>query len=684
MTDKEDLLKSYKAVAESNSIQANDNLNAHHRMLLEYYTGEYKGDVVEGESQVVSTDVFDVIEADMPSLVRTFLSGKEIMRFEPVRSTEKERQIAEEKTTYLNHLIRGQQSSYKTLVDWLKGAELYRYSAVYFGYETEDKVRTVDYEGVSDDDLAALNLDMDEERQAGANIDFEELDRKQDDGLHNVRVTIAKETGNYFVRYIEPENFVITERTDSVENAQIVGHDEYVTKSDLVVLGYDKDVIKELPVNSKPDYDIYNTLDKSNGGSATLRGNHNPIHWTGEVVRLEIRFLKYDMDDDGIAERLRVISVGDTILEVEPYEIAPYAVLSAVQMPNRLIGLSRADLAKQTQDIKTALVRQTLMNMYHVNAHRTAVNEDVELDDVLTTRVGGVIRVHGKGNPGAAVMPLQVPFTADKSLAVMQYVDVARAQRTGSLQASQSLTSDQLHKETATRFRGVQDASQSKVELIARNFAEIGFRTLFEGMLWTVKHFQKTSTEVMVLGKELSIDPRRWLTDQPVNTSVGLGVGDDEETVTNMTGILQVQQQLATTESPLVDQSKMYNTLSRSCKAIDISDVSELFNNPSIPEEMLQPALEQTLAQNQALQAAVKELQLATDNPLAEAEEIKAQARLIEAQAKQQLEAAKLAENQRQFDLKTIADQQKRLDELQAQYTEMELKYNQDVPGSSV
>ncbi len=683
MTDDE--LLSYRNAAEANSIHASDELNAANSRAYDYYCGNPLGNEVDGESQVISTDVFDLVEADMPSLVRVFLGANDIMQFSPVIDTEQERQTADEKTKYINHLIRNQPTSYKTIFDLLKGAEIYKYSAVNYGYEEEDTVKVVEYEGLTEDELAEVTIELQLLEQDGAEVDIEEVKRPQRDKFKDIKATIKKTVGRYFSRYVDPEDFVISHGATSEDDAETIGHDQVLTKSDLVAMGYSKEVVEDLP-----SIDATNSPNKENrlrdqGGAREGNG----LDWTGELVRLETRYIKVDKDGDGIAERLRIVTVGDELLEDEPYEIAPYAVFCSNMMPGQLIGKSRADAVMETQEIKSTLLRQTMMNMYQVNSARMAVNKNVNMDDLLTQRVGGVVRTKGEGNPLESMAPLPTPFIGDKALMVLQYADSARAQRTGSLMANQALDSDRLGQETATRFEGVKDASMAKIELVARGHAETGFRRWFQGMLWTVAHYQKEKTEIMVLGKPMTIDPRRWLSDQPITPNVGLGAGDDEQVMANMSSLLAVSQQLAATGSPLTDMSKQYNILSRITKAMNQSDVGEFFNNPQQPVELLQAQVEQLQLQNQQLQ------QMAQANPLAEAEEIKAQAGLIEAQATQDLNIAKLAEDQRQFNIKTAQDQEqfneeltaktnKMIAELEAKYTQMEVDSNKDIPGSRV
>ena len=65
--------------------------------------------------------------------------------------------------------------------------------------------------------------------------------------------------------------------------------------------------------------------------------------------------------------------------------------------------------------------------------------------------------------------------------------------------------------------------------------------------------------------------------------------------------------------------------------------------------------------------------QMQMGDPIKQAELIRAEAKLVEAESKQNIEAAKIDQKNQQF----IADMAARL-------TELELKYSQNVPGSIV
>ena len=53
-------------------------------LALDYYNSEPFGNEVEGRSQVISSDVLEAVESVLPSLLRIFTAGDDIVKFEPV------------------------------------------------------------------------------------------------------------------------------------------------------------------------------------------------------------------------------------------------------------------------------------------------------------------------------------------------------------------------------------------------------------------------------------------------------------------------------------------------------------------------------------------------------------------------------------------------------------------------
>jgi len=244
--------------------------------------------------------------------------------------------------------------------------------------------------------------------------------------------------------------------------------------------------------------------------------------------------------------------------------------------------------------------------------------------------------------------------------------------------ANQGLEADKLNQETATRFNGVKDSSDAKIELIARNYGETGFRKLYEGIAWLVSRYQNTETEFRVLGKALTVNPKAWKYSHYVQSNVGLGAGDNEKSLETLQGIYGIQQSLIQQGSTLADEQDIYNTLSRIVEGAGFPRVSEFFNDPEENTETLK-------AENEILNKMVVQLQeqaAAMQNPLAEAEQIKQEAFLVKAQSDAQIKVAQLQSDNEQFQAKLVADSKKASEDLALKLTELELKAGQDLNGA--
>ena len=70
---------------------------------LEYYLSEPFGNEQDGRSSVISSDVHDVVEWILPSLMRTFCSSDQIVRFDARQESDIE--AARQATDYVNFII---------------------------------------------------------------------------------------------------------------------------------------------------------------------------------------------------------------------------------------------------------------------------------------------------------------------------------------------------------------------------------------------------------------------------------------------------------------------------------------------------------------------------------------------------------------------------------------------------
>lgn len=649
---------------EDDAINFQSQIGRDRAKLLDYYNCRPYGDEVEGQSQVVTSDVSDVIEGMLPSLVRIFTQGKYVARFES-DNPEYDKE-ADQKTAWANYVFTRQNDGTLILHNMFKDALLQYTGTVKIYWDEKKDVTKEKYRGLSLFELQKLQ--MDEETEIEEQEERIEVVQGTPFTVYDVQVKRTKTIGQTRIDNVPPEEFLICRSARDFRNPRFIGHRTPKTRSELILMGFDRDTVENLPADEYYDFEVsYEKNSRYWNYDGLLETN--PGDPSQDVIYLGEYYVYMDTDGDGVAELWQVFRAGNVILDKNQVDEHPFAVVVPIPIPHRAIGSCPGEQVADIQYLKSTLMRQALNNVYQTNYMRTIVNERVDLDDLLTPRAGGIIRVNDEGPIGDSLQPLAVQPIAEPILRMMEYVDVMREVRTGVTRYNQGLDSEALNK-TATGFKGIMEASQQRLDMIARIFADTGVRDIFRKIIKLGMQYQNDSMQIRVMGQPMEIDPTSWRNNLDCRIDVGLGSGDRQEKIVNLNAILAMQQQFMQQGMPLADQAKMYNTLEKLVVEVGLKDASPYFNDPSQPQQLLQAQVEQ-------LSAAVQQLQAQMQNPLAEVEQIKAQASLAEQQQKQQFETQKL-----------LLELEQKRKEFETNYltklTELELKYGQNVPGALV
>lgn len=678
MSDSEylSIVNSYEESAKENACD----INVLNTELQRRYKGDPYGDELPERSKIVSNDVQDVVEADMPSLARNFLGAGKVCIFEPNSEDQEDIDEAREKTEYIDWIVRGQRDSFRVNHGFLKDIEISKMGALKWIVEDITEKETVTKEDISFEELAIIEADIENDKTKK----FEVVEREEISGTDEEQtiksVTFEITTNKRRARLlgVPLENLLISPNAKDEEDANLVGDMETKTRGELLQEGLELKLVASLPRNGTEDRCTALKDVRFNDQGGIQEDQFGD--WANEEIDIVDMYIKIDKDGDGVAERRHIVKSGDIILEDEPFPEVPYAITSAILMSHTAIGRSRAEITAPTAKIKTALVRGIADNSYSHNAPQIGVNDNVNYDDLLTKRPNGIVRVKGSENPGNSIFPVNIEYIGDKALQVVQYFDGSRAQTTGANQANQGLQADDFGDETATRFTGVQESGQAKVELVARVIAETGYKRTYEGIAWLVSEYQTTTDEILVLGKPLTIDPTKWRTRHHVRSTIGLGAGDGERTSETLSTIFQVQTGLKAEGSVLVDEVKRFNTLENLLKSVDIHNTSEFFNNPERPEQLVVAENELLRGRIQQAEQIIQQLQ----NPLAEAETIKAQSKAQTDDKKAALDIANLQEDIRQFNIETAQKERENRVKTAIELTKIEATSNKNVPGSLI
>lgn len=537
---------------------------------LDYYLGKPMGNEVEGRSQVVSRDVWDTVEWIKPQLADIFCSGDQVVLFSPTGPNDVQK--AQQETEYVSHIATEKNDWFTVWYGWSHDALLQKVGYV-LAYYDEHKDRTKEeYEGLSDDELALLLQDPD------IQVIKHEIDEDDAGGVyHEVTIERVKEYGCVKIENIAPERVLVSHNARGLNlqdpRLDFCEYWEFKTISELRDEGF------------KVDDDLSDSSENVQDWEDQSRDTLNPFknsdgdESSPAARRLKVRnvWIRYDANDDGLTELRRVVVVGSTILEDEECDQITLIALCPVPLPHQHVGLSVADAVKDLQDIKTALLRGSLDNLYLANNGRHAVDMNrVNLDDMLVSRPGGIVRVDGP--LGDALMPLNHSVAGDVAVPMMEYMDRIGQKRTGVNEQSQGLDPNTLNK-TATGATMLMSAAQQRIKFIARIFAETGVKALFRVIhALTLKNARKEEI-VQLRSQWVPVDPRQWTKRDDLSISVGLGTGDRASQVGMLTQILGIQAQAA--QFGLASPDKVYNTLKRLVQAAGYKDPTEFWNDPT-------------------------------------------------------------------------------------------------------
>ena len=501
-----------------------------------YYNREPFGNEQEGRSRVVTGDVAEAVDSVMPSLMRVFCGGEDVVRFEPVDPTGEA--AAREATAYINWTVMQRNPGYRIFHDWFKDALIKGLGVVKIWWEEDTSTEPEAYHELSPAEAAALVADPKVSvvaRRPSAHSIADPLTGGTVAAAQTLIIRRRVASGQVRIAGIPPEEFLVDPRAGSSEAPFFCAHQRQMTRSQLISLGFERRQVMALPAATAGSRDEPSLA--AGDELATLG-----LDPASEHVLIAECWAHVDADQDGIAELRQVILAGESdpvLMHDQPVSAVPFALLCPSPTPHRLTGQSLAEMIMDIQLIKSTVLRQILDNLYLVNNSRTAVDpERVNLDDLMTVRPGGIVRVQGQ--PAQAVMPLSVPPVGPEPFTLIGYLDQLREQRTGVRRTDPGLTPAPLFGRSATEAAILANAGRERVEMIARTFAETGVKTLFRHVLNLTRDHTTGPCPMRLHGRWVAPCPRSWPGLMDIRVAVGLGTGERDKDLAGIMTLLQV------------------------------------------------------------------------------------------------------------------------------------------------
>lgn len=606
-------------------------LSEQRRKALAFYlakpVGELSPPEVEGRSRVVATDVADTVEAMLPQLLKTFVAGDNVVEFMAQKPDDEDK--AKQATEYCNYVFYKQNPGFQIMSTWFKDALIQKNGICKIWWEEDESVKREEYEGLTDIQMTMLLTDPAHEtkeviehtayvdpvaqqqqqqavqqlqqqlqqiqqqiQQAGqqnpqaaqqlmqqgqqVQAQLQQVSQQPLPQLHDIVLKSGEKTGKVCIENVPPEEFLIDRQAKSIGTARFLGHRLLRTLSDLKAAGY-----KNVDEITSDESGIYSSerierVSIDDDMAWQFGTQESPADKAMRQVWLTECYVKVDYDGDGIAEWRKVTLAGNTLLDNEEADGHPFVSITPVPIPHRFFGTCPAEQAMETQRTSTSLWRAALDNLYlGVNGRYFAVQGQVNLDDLLTVRPGGVVRVQSPN----AVGRLDTGMGDMKSaMSMIEYVETVKENRTGFTRYSQGNNADALN-HTASGINIITNRSDQRQELIARTFAETGVKDMFKRILHLVCTYQDKPATVRLTSGWVDIDPREWKDEFDVSISVGLGTGNKDQQVQHLMAMLATQEKVF--QLGVANPENVFNACKKLAANMGFKEAEQFFTDPS-------------------------------------------------------------------------------------------------------
>lgn len=581
---------------------------------IDYYNGRMDDTPhQDGWSSFKSRDVADVIGWVLPGIIRVFTASDRMVDYEPQRPGDED--TCEQASDYANYVFWKDNDGYRILWDATHDSLLMADGIVKTWWDDAEECEYAVRSGLTAEMIAILLEDRDIEiisQKDGEPITsvIEQMDPMTGQPVQvpieiptfDVKTKRITSRGRIRIQAIEPENFLKDRDSITIEDARFAAHrDPFMTRSRLIEMGFDKDVVEALPRYS---WSSGNLSEEATARNTWQLGSSQGDKSTDHIEFYEC-YIKADVNGDGIAETVLAYYAGSQgageLLDWEIWDDeTPFNQIPCEPVPHRFTSRSLAGEVMDIQQIKTTLFRQLLNNTYQVNNPQKVVENGsiINMDELVNPTIGGAL-LKKQGTPPIDYQV--VPSIMQEALGALSAMDQVTEMRTGVSRATMALDPETLQNQTATANQNSRDAAYSQIELIARNQAELGWKKVFAKILRLMVKHQDQPRMIRLRDEWVQIDPREWNATMDATINVGLGTGSRDRDMSMLNTVLM--QQIAITDrfqaSGLTDLAidmlpRIRRTLVKIIEAAGIKMADSYY--PDITMEQL-PAIKQMVDQ---------------------------------------------------------------------------------------
>jgi hypothetical protein len=452
--------------------------------------------------------------------------------------TEEDDDPAETMQELINYQLQRHNKAFMVFHDWFKSSLIENVGIVKCYWDRQVQVNESYEIYLNPEELQVL------QQQPG--IDIKKIEKK-DDQLIRVEYDVFSIIKNQpIIENISVSEFRYSPDAKTIDDAEFVAHRKMVTvdylkrKEKAGVYKNVSQAIENLQQHTYTEYDTHNNPSLESFGQE--EGN-NVVDKARRKTTLYECYTKLDINDDDMLEDIIITIVNKTIIRIQVNTMGrhPFFLLSPIRDPQKVWAKKGiCDLVSQLQDLKTALLKQIIYNVAVSNDRQAFVNVDMLVD--VREFIDGKKAVRVQGDPAQAVYWSPVEQLQPQIFSFLEYIETLKEARTGITRYNQGMDANTLNK-TATGITSIMNASNQRLELIARMFAETGINQLFRHLIRLNQQFIDNKVVIRITNKSKTVRPDDLQGEIDIVVNAGMGTGGKQQAMQNIQMLLSIYPQ---------------------------------------------------------------------------------------------------------------------------------------------
>lgn len=307
-----------------------------------------------------------------------------------------------------------------------------------------------------------------------------------------------------------------------------------------------------------------------------LKGGVSPYsrverHKPRKTVMLNEYWGKIDINGDGFLEDIVITYCGGRILSVEEntFGMYPFFVFTPFFSMNSIAGSGLAELAENSQIIKTALIREMLENTRRNNNRKIFYKPDDLLNPSQMVTNEQYVAVRDGADINNIFAPEPFEPLSQNSFSLVEYFDKECRKVTGVSEMKQGIINAQ--EQTATEAAIKYEAANAQAQAIALNLAE-SLKNTYRFIVYQNQRFIDERQVIRLLNEVIEVNPediRDVDFDLKVSASFGNGTAETRRRALNsaLTMMLEVGEPRL-----LTDRVKIRNLIAKILEESGLKD----------------------------------------------------------------------------------------------------------------